>query len=145
THLRSDPPRGFVARVINKVQAAMDSGLYAGGIWLEGSPNIEETLMWLNLLIDTRLPICGNSSQRPHGSLANDGDHNIVDSVSWILSDAWRGADATNAAGVVAVIDQLVFTARDVQKADARPGGYVATGGHGGVIGSLGHNPGGPM
>lgn len=145
THLRSDPPRAFVARIVNMVQSAMDSGNYAGGVWLEGSPNIEETLMWLNLLIDTRLPICGNSSQRPHGSLANDGDHNIVDSVTWILSDAWRGPDGANAAGVVAVLDQLVFTARDVQKGDARPGGYVATGGHGGVVGSLGHEPGGPV
>jgi hypothetical protein len=145
THLRSDPPRAFVARIVNMVQSALDSGRYAGGIWLEGSPNIEETLMWLNLLIDTPLPICGNSSQRPHGSLANDGDQNIIDSVKWILSEAWRGADATNAAGVVAVLDQLVFTAREVQKADARPGGYTATGGHGGVIGSMGHEPGGPV
>jgi hypothetical protein len=145
THLRSDPPRSFVARVVNRVQAAMDSGTYAGGIWLEGSPNIEETLMWLNLLIDTDRPICGNSSQRPHGSLANDGDRNIVDSVDWILSEAWRGADGKNAAGVVAVLDQVIFTARDVQKGDARPGGYVATGGYGGVIGSMGHAPGGPV
>jgi hypothetical protein len=45
----------------------------------------------------------------------------------------------------VAVLDQLIFTARDVQKGDARPGGYVATGGHGGVIGSMGHPPGGPV
>jgi hypothetical protein len=101
--------------------------------------------MWLNLLIDTDLPMCGNSSQRPHGSLANDGDHNIVDSVDWILSGAWRGADGKNAAGVVAVLDQLIFTARDVQKGDARPGGYVATGGHGGIIGSMGHAPGAPV
>jgi hypothetical protein len=145
SNLRSDPPRGFVARVVNMVQTAMDSGVYEGGIWLEGSPNVEETLMWLNLLIDTTLPICGNSSQRPHGSLANDGDHNILDSVDWILSGAWKGPDGANQAGVVAVLDQLVFTARDVQKGDARPGGYVATGGHGGVIGSMGHSPGGPV
>jgi hypothetical protein len=144
-HIKTDPPRYFVARVVNMVQAALDSGQYAGGIWLEGSPNIEETLMWLNLMIDTRLPICGNSSQRPHGSLANDGDHNIVDSAEWILSEAWKGEDGANVAGVVAVLDQQVFTARDVQKGDARPGGYVATGGHGGVIGSMGHEPGGPV
>jgi L-asparaginase len=143
-HLRTDPPRAFVARVVNMVQSAMDSGAYEGGIWLEGSPNIEETLMWLNVMIDTRLPICGNSSQRMHGSLANDGDHNIVDSVDWILSGAWKGSDGANQAGVVAVLDQLIFTARDVQKGDARPGGYVATGGHGGVIGSMGHEPSGP-
>jgi hypothetical protein len=31
-----------------------------------------------------------------------------------------------------------------VQKADARPGGYIATGGHGGIIGRMGH-PGAPQ
>ena len=144
-HLWRDPPRAMMARVVNQVQAAMDSGRYAGGIWLEGSPNLEETLMWMNLLIDSTLPICGNSSQRPHGSLANDGDRNIVDSVNWILSDAWKDEHGGNAAGVVAVLDQLVYAARDVQKADARPGGYTATGGHGGIIGSTGHAPGGPV
>ena len=143
-HLWRDPPRHVLARITNIVQAAMDSGKYAGGVWLEGSPNIEDTLMWLNLLIDTTLPICGNSSQRPHGSIGNDGDHNIVDSVEWILSEAWKDESGCNAAGVVAVLDQLIYTARDVQKGDARPGGYVATGGHGGIIGSMGHPPGRP-
>ena len=144
-HLWRDPPRAMMARVVNQVQAAMDSGRYAGGIWLEGSPNLEETLMWMNLLIDTTLPICGNSSQRPHGSLANDGDRNVVDSVNWILSEAWQDERGDNAAGVVAVLDQLVYAAREVQKADARPGGYTATGGHGGIIGSMGHPPGAPV
>jgi hypothetical protein len=144
-HLWRDPPRHVMARVTNTVQAAMDSGKYAGAIWLEGSPNLEETLMWLNLTVDTTLPICGNSSQRPHGSIGNDGDHNVVDSVDWILSEAWKDESGANAAGVVAVLDQLVYTAREVQKADARPGGYVATGGHGGIVGSMGHAPGGPV
>ncbi len=144
-HLRRDPPRTAVARLVNMVQQAMDTGLYAGGVWLEGSPNIEESLQWMNLLIDTTLPICGNSSQRAHGALANDGDRNIVDSVEWILSRAWAGEAGENLAGVVAVLDQQIFTARDVQKGDARPGGYTATGGHGGVIGSMGHPPGGPV
>ena len=144
-HLWRDPPRQAIARVVNLVQAAMDTGRYAGGIWLEGSPNIEETLTWLNLLIDTTLPICGNSSQRPHGAIGNDGDHNIVDSVEWILSGVWKDESGCNAAGVVAVLDQLVYAARDVQKGDARPGGYTATGGHGGIVGSMGHPPGGPV
>ena len=38
--------------------------------------------------------------------------------------------------------EQQIFAARDVQKGDARPGGYVATGGHGGILGGLGY--GGP-
>jgi len=40
--------------------------------------------------------------------------------------------------GVVVIQDQQVFASRDVQKGDARPGGYVATGGHGGIVGSFG-------
>ena len=40
---------------------------------------------------------------------------------------------------MVLVQDQRIFAARDVQKGDARPGGYVATGGHGGIVGAVGH------
>ena len=43
-----------------------------------------------------------------------------------------------NCAGVVLVSDQRVFAAREVAKVDARPGGYVAVGGHGGILGSAG-------
>jgi len=38
-----------------------------------GSPQVEESAYWFNLLIDTPLPICGNSAQRPHGQISNDG------------------------------------------------------------------------
>jgi hypothetical protein len=40
--------------------------------------------------------------------------------------------------GVVLVSDQRVFAAREVAKVDARLGGYVAVGGHGGILGSAG-------
>src|SRR5262245_18219756 len=45
--------------------------------------------------------------------------------------------------GVVVIQDEQIFTAREVQKADARPGGYVATGGHCGIVGTMGQ-PGPP-
>lgn len=32
-----------LARLTNVVQQALASGQYAGGIWLEGSPFVEET------------------------------------------------------------------------------------------------------
>ena len=115
-----------------------------GAIWLEGSPFVEETTYWLNLLVDTTLPIAGNSSQRPHGAIANDGDRNIVDSVDYITSRIWADESGNDCIGAVAILDEQIFTARDVQKADARPGGYVATGGHGGIIGRIGH-PGAPQ
>ena len=144
THLRAEPYLAVLARVTNVVQQALASGRYAGAIWLEGSPNVEETSYWLNLLIDTAVPIVGNASQRPHGAASNDGDRNIVDSVDYIVSRIWADAEGRDSVGAVVIQDEQIFTARDVQKADARPGGYVATGGHGGIVGSMGQ-PGPPV
>jgi L-asparaginase len=143
-YLRNEPPMAALARVTNVVQQSMRNGKYLGGIWLEGSPFVEETIYWLNLLIDTTVPIVGNSSQRPHGAIGNDGDRNIVDSVDYITSKIWADEGGRDFIGAVAILDEQIFTARDVQKADARPGGYVATGGHGGIIGRMGH-PGAPQ
>ncbi len=137
-HLGPAPPRPALARIANAVQHVLASGKYAGAIWTQGSPRIEETVYWLNLLVDTTLPVCGNASQRPHGQLSNDGDKNIVDSVEYIVSRVWADEAGRDRAGVVLVQDQQVFAARDVQKADARPGGYVTTGGHGGILGAAG-------
>jgi L-asparaginase len=143
-YLRKEPPMAALARVTNIVQRALSSGKYLGAIWLEGSPFVEETTYWLNLLIDATAPICGNSSQRPHGAIANDGDRNIVDSVDYITSRIWADENGRDCIGAVAILDEQIFTSRDVQKSDARPGGYVATGGHGGIIGRMGH-PGPPQ
>ncbi len=121
-----------LARVTNTVAAALASGDYAGGIWLEGSPTVEETIYWLSLMIDTSLPIAGCASQRPHGQLANDGDRNIVDAVEFILSGEGNGL------GAVGVQDERIYAAREFKKADDRPGNYKATGGHGGILGTVG-------
>jgi L-asparaginase len=143
-YLRKEPPVTALARITNVVQRALASDRYAGAIWLEGSPFVEETIYWLNLLIDTDVPIIGNSSQRPHGAIGNDGDRNIVDSVDYITSRIWADERGRDCVGAVAILDEQIFTARNVQKADARPGGYIATGGHGGIIGRMGH-PGEPQ
>ena len=88
-HLGQHPPRLGLARIVNVVQAALAGGTYAGAIWTQGSPRIEETLYWLNLLLDTTLPLCGNSAQRAHGMISNDGPKNLVDSVDFITSRVW--------------------------------------------------------
>ena len=142
-HLRWEPPMASLARLTNVIQQALGSGQYAGAIWLEGSPFVEETSYWLNLLIDTAVPIVGNASQRAHGAVGNDGDRNIIDAVDYLLSHIWADANGGDAIGVVVIQDEQIFTAREVQKADARPGGYVATGGHGGIVGTMGQ-PGPP-
>ncbi len=124
------PPAHAMARVANMVSKALASGDYAGGIWLEGSPHVEETLYWMSLLIDTDLPLVGISAQRAHGEISGDGDRNVVDAVRYVVSDAGGGN------GAVGIVDEQIFAAREFKKGDARPGGYKATGGHGGLLGS---------
>src|SRR4029450_2061911 len=142
-YLRWEPPMASLACLTNVVQQALASGQYIGAIWLEGRPFVEETSYWLNLLIDTPVPCVGNASQRAHGAVSNDGDRNIIDAVDYLLSRIWADTDGRDNVGVVVIQDEQLFTAREVQKADARPGGYVATGGHGGIVGTIGQ-PGPP-
>jgi len=85
------------------------------------------------------LPICGNAAQRPQGQISADGPANIVDSARFIRSRLWADEQGRNRCGVVVIQEQQLFAAREVTKADARPGGYVAAGGHGGVIGNISH------
>ena len=138
-HLTSHPPRPVLAKLTNDMQALASGGDYDGVIWTQGSPQVEETAYWFNLLIDTTRPICGNAAQRPHGQISNDGPKNIVDSVNFIASGIWADADGRNRCGTVVIQEQQFFAAREVAKVDARPGGYVATGGHGGIIGQVSH------
>lgn len=139
-HIGAAPPRQSLARMANMVGRILASGRYDGAIWTQGSPRIEETIYWFNLVLDTTLPVCGNAAQRTHGEISNDGPKNIVDSVDYIASRVWADEHGRNRAGMVLIQEQRVFAAREVMKVDARPGGYVATGGHGGILGAAGHD-----
>jgi L-asparaginase len=138
-HLASAPPRPALAKATNDMQALVSSGDYDGVIWTQGSPQVEESAYWFNLLIDTTLPICGNAAQRPQGQISADGPANIVDSARFIRSRVWADEHGRNRCGVVVLQEQQLFAAREVAKVDARPGGYVAAGGHGGIIGNVSH------
>ncbi|MEE2995790.1 MAG: asparaginase domain-containing protein [Pseudomonadota bacterium] len=138
-HLATSPSKGWMARIVNDIQAILDTGDYIGAIWTQGSPRVEETLYWLNLMLDTTLPVCGNAAQRTHGEISNDGPKNLLDSVEYITSKIWQDADGKNRAGTVVIQEQQIFASREVQKGEARPGGYVATGGHGGLLGAVRH------
>jgi hypothetical protein len=139
----ASPSRPHLARATNVVAAATkDIGAnYDGFIWLEGSPSIEDTIYWLGLLIDTPKPLIGNSAQRARGLLSADGDANIVDSVGYITGRVWDDGSGRDRVGAVMIQDQQIFNAREVQKGDARPGGYVATGGFGGIVGTTDYFP----
>lgn len=138
-HLGVGPPRQSLAKATNDMQALVSGGDYDGVIWTQGSPQVEESAYWFNLLIDTALPICCNAAQRPQGQISADGPANIVDSARYIRSRIWADEQGRNRCGVVVIQEQQVFAAREVTKADARPGGYVAAGGHGGIVGNISH------
>jgi hypothetical protein len=139
-HLGEAPPRPALARLTNAARRVFDSKKYDGAIYTQGSPQIEEVAYWFNLLIDTTIPICGNAAQRPQGEISNDGPKNITDSVEYIASRVWADEQGRNRAGVIVLQEQQIFAAREVMKVDARPGGYVATGGHGGILGGMGYH-----
>lgn len=136
-HLLRLPSRTVLARATNVVASALAGGRYDGAIWLEGSPLVEETAYWLGLVTDTTTPIVACASQRPHGAVGNDGDRNVIDAVDYLVSRAWADDAGRDTLGAVVIQDQQIFAARAVQKGDARPGGYLATGGDGGVLGTV--------
>lgn len=136
-HLIRQPARPVLADITNSVVETLASAEYAGAIWLEGSPYLEETSYWFSLLLDTPIPLVGCAAQRPHGALGDDGAHNILDAVRYLVSDVWADESGRDGLGPVVIVDQRIMAARTVQKQDARPGGYVVTGGHGGVLGSI--------
>ena len=138
-YMPASPPRPVLAKITNEVQAIMASGKYNGAIWTQNSSAIEEAAYWMNLLIDTTLPVACNSAQRPHGQISNDGPINIVDSVNFIHSHVWADREGNNRLGIVAIQDRQFFAAREVTKVDARAGGYIASGGHGGILGQFTH------
>src|SRR5262245_50408290 len=142
-HLAAHPTRRLLAAIVNDTAKILSSDRYDAVLWAQGSPRIEETLYWLNLLLDTDALICGVAAQRSQQQVSADGPHNILDAVTLIASRVWRSDHGANRLGAVLVSDQQIFAARDVQKGDARPGGYVTTGGHGGILGNI--SPRGPV
>ena len=111
--------RQHLARATNIVQKALASGDYEGAIWLEGSPNVEDTTYWLSLVIDTTKPLLGNSAQRAHGTLSADGDGNIADSIEYITSRIWADSSGKDFVGSLMIQDNVLYSAREIQKGDA--------------------------
>lgn len=131
-----NPSRVTLAKITNEVQDALATGRYRGALWLEGSPRVEDTIYWFNLVIDTDAPIVGVIANRPNHMPSSDGPGTIVDAIDFVLSDVWRATDGHNRVGDVVVQDQRITAAREAIKEAPRPGGFGTVGGSGGVIGT---------
>ena len=136
TYNNFNPNRATLAKITNVVQDALATGTYRGGLWLEGSPRVEDTIYWFNLVIDSDAMLVGVIANRPGRFLSPDAPATVVDAVDFVLSDVWRDAGGNNRVGDVIVQDQRITAAREAIKEAPRPGGFGTLGGHGGVIGT---------
>jgi L-asparaginase len=132
------PGLSTLADATNMIQQTLAGGDYEGGIWLEGSPTVEESAYWFSLLVDTDKPLVGLGAQRTHNQVSQDGARNIIDGVGYVVSGIWQDEAGRDRVGGVMIQEEQIFSAREVQKGDDRPGGYLPTGGHGGVVGGTG-------
>ena len=113
-----------IARTVNEV---IDDPGVKGVIVTQGTYASEETAFFLHLLVKSEKPVVIANSQRRHGTVGNDGDKNLLDAVSVVLSPDAIGK------GALVVTNQTINSGREVLKTSVRPDAFVS-----GVVGVLG-------
>lgn len=115
-----------ISRTVNACVA--DPGV-DGVVVTHGTYTAEETAYFLHLTVGSDKPVVVVCSQRKHATIGNDGDWNLGDAVRIAGSPAARGK------GVVVVLNEEIHSAREVTKANQRPGGFAS--GSLGILGSV--------
>ncbi len=118
----------LIANTVNRALANPDVDAC---IVTHGTFTTEETACFLHYTVNSTKPVVVAASQRRHGSIGNDGD--------WNLWDAVRVAATPEAAGkgVMVILDEQIYPARDVAKTNQRPGGFASIGGSASALGSI--------
>ncbi len=106
----------LVARAVDKALRTQPE--LTGVLVTHGTFTSEETAYFLNLTVHTEKPVVVVCSQRPHGTLGNDGDHNLVCATRVAVDPQARGQ------GVLLVMDETILPAREVLKTSGRGGGF---------------------
>jgi L-asparaginase len=115
------------------VSEAVQDPEVKGVIVTHGTVTTEETAYFLQLLVRSNKPVVITNSQRRHGTVGNDGDKNLLDAISVVLSQEAVGK------GVMVVHNQTINSAREVLKTSGHPGSFLsATYGFLGIIESDG-------
>jgi L-asparaginase len=116
----------LVARAVDRALRAQPE--IAGVLVTHGTYTSEETAYFLNLTVRTDKPVVVVCSQRPHGTLGNDGDFNFVCATRVAVDPQARGQ------GVLLVMNETILPGREVLKASGRAGGFKTR-----AIGPLGY------
>ena len=122
---------GKLALISNAVNQALEDEDVVAAVVTHGTFTSEETAYFLHLTVKSDKPVIVSASQRRHRSIGNDGDWNLVDAVRVAVSTDAPGK------GVMLVMDEQIFPARDVTKTNQRPGGFMSSGGSAHALGSV--------
>ncbi len=90
------------------VERACDDPSIDGVILAHGTGVLEETAYFLHLTVNSSKPIAVIGAQRPPTTISSDAQKNLLDAAYWVRDQ--------QGAGVVAVMDQEVHSARGVAK-----------------------------
>ena len=81
-----------------------------GVVVTHGSNTSEETAYFLNLVLNTQVPVVIAAAQRERTTLSEDGSRNLFDAVRVAAHPGARGH------GVLMVVNEMIHAARDVTK-----------------------------
>jgi L-asparaginase len=104
---------GEMLRIADAVRRHIERADVDGVVVTHGTATIEETIYFVDLVVDAVKPIVFTGAQRFPGSLGYDGHRNLHDAIVAASSPALAGV------GAVLVFDGEIHAARDVGEVDA--------------------------
>ncbi|ARN73787.1 asparaginase [Oceanicoccus sagamiensis] len=122
------PPQWYA--LYNKLQTLLADTNVNGVVISHGTDTLEETAFFLACCLATDKPVVLTGAQRHASEADSDGPRNLLQAVNVAASPMARGR------GVLVVINQHIFSARDVQKIHTEQlAGFAA--GEAGCLGSI--------
>lgn len=111
----SNVPSGYLTpddqfAIAQKVQEQVDRDDVAGVVVTHGTDTLEETAYLLDLVVQTRKPICVTGAMRGASDMSWDGPGNILAAVQAAASDAMYGQ------GAAVVLNNEIHAAREATK-----------------------------
>lgn len=94
----------------NRIQTVIDKGEADGVVITHGTDTLEETAYFLDLTLETKIPVVLTGAMRPTNEIGSDGVRNLQNAVWTATSNEARDK------GVLVVMNEEIHTARYVTK-----------------------------